>query len=296
MTSSPPSRRRCSSGCSCSAGGGSATRFASAFRRPYILFCIVYTAIFTFAWSAFANLGALARQRVQVWPFLLILVAMPLVRSEKAAGPAVPADTPVSLPAADAAGRPRVLLVTASARRRGAEIQASQFAEQLGRRGPRGRLVALSAGTDGVRLPVAVLGRRRLGPRTLWRLRRRARHADVVVAYGSSTLPACIIALAGRRTTLVYRSISDPGHWLRGPVHRFVTRFQYRRPAAIAALWDGAAASITTLFGVPPPGITVIPNARDPDRYRPPTAPSEPRPGTNSRSRRRTSPWLSSAA
>lgn len=48
------------------------------FRRPYVLFCLGYTAIFTFAWSAFANLGALARQRVQVWPFLLVLLAIPV--------------------------------------------------------------------------------------------------------------------------------------------------------------------------------------------------------------------------
>ena len=50
-----------------------------AFRRPYVLFCIVYTGIFAFAWSSFSNLGALARQRVQVWPFLLILLALPMV-------------------------------------------------------------------------------------------------------------------------------------------------------------------------------------------------------------------------
>ena len=45
-------------------------------------FTAVYTAVLTFAWSAFANLGALARQRVQAWPFLLVLVVMPLVRSD----------------------------------------------------------------------------------------------------------------------------------------------------------------------------------------------------------------------
>ncbi len=44
-----------------------------AFRRPYVLFCLVYTGIFAFAWSSFSNLGALARQRVQVWPFVLVL-------------------------------------------------------------------------------------------------------------------------------------------------------------------------------------------------------------------------------
>ena len=52
---------------------------AMAFRRPYVLFCLVYTGIFAFAWSSFTNLGALARQRVQVWPFVLVLLALPLV-------------------------------------------------------------------------------------------------------------------------------------------------------------------------------------------------------------------------
>jgi hypothetical protein len=54
------------------------TGFRLAFRQPYVLFCLIYTAIFALAWSAFANLGAIARQRVQVWPFILILVAVPV--------------------------------------------------------------------------------------------------------------------------------------------------------------------------------------------------------------------------
>jgi len=49
------------------------------FRYPYVLFCVVYTAIFTFAWSSFANLGALVRQRVQVWPFVLLLLVLPKI-------------------------------------------------------------------------------------------------------------------------------------------------------------------------------------------------------------------------
>jgi hypothetical protein len=63
-----------------------------AFRRPYVLFCLVYTGIFAFAWSSFSNLGALARQRVQVWPFVLVLLALPVVvpntERPKAPGPA----------------------------------------------------------------------------------------------------------------------------------------------------------------------------------------------------------------
>ncbi len=53
--------------------------------EPYLLFAIVYTVIFTFAWSAFANFGALVRQRVQVWPFVLILLSLPAI-TESASG------------------------------------------------------------------------------------------------------------------------------------------------------------------------------------------------------------------
>jgi hypothetical protein len=49
------------------------------FRRPYLVFCLVYMGIFAFAWSSFANLGALVRQRVQVWPFVLLLLALPVL-------------------------------------------------------------------------------------------------------------------------------------------------------------------------------------------------------------------------
>jgi hypothetical protein len=74
------------------------TSLRLAFRRPYILFCLVYTGIFTFAWSAFSNLGALARQRVQVWPLVLILLAAPVV-SSRSSTPRPPALDRAWLPA-----------------------------------------------------------------------------------------------------------------------------------------------------------------------------------------------------
>jgi hypothetical protein len=52
------------------------------FRRPYLLYSLGYTLLFTFAWSSFSNLGALARQRVQVWPLLIIVFAIPLPEEE----------------------------------------------------------------------------------------------------------------------------------------------------------------------------------------------------------------------
>jgi glycosyltransferase involved in cell wall biosynthesis len=169
-------------------------------------------------------------------------------------------------------GRPgRVFIVTASARRRGAEIQAMQLAARLTALGWDVDIAALHEGTDGIALDVAVLGRRRLGPSTLSALRRRARPADVVIAYGSATLPACAVALAGTEVPFLYRNISDPAHWLRGPLHRRVTRVQYRRAAGVVALWPGAAEQLTSDLGIDPDRIAVIPNARDPDELCPPS-------------------------
>jgi hypothetical protein len=72
---------------------------ATAFRRPYVLMCVVYTGIFTFAWSSFANLGALARQRVQVWPFVLLLLAVPAVTRIRASTPRSGGSTARRVPA-----------------------------------------------------------------------------------------------------------------------------------------------------------------------------------------------------
>jgi hypothetical protein len=41
---------------------------------PFLRFAILYTLAFAFAWSSVGNLGIMARQRVQVLPFLLILL------------------------------------------------------------------------------------------------------------------------------------------------------------------------------------------------------------------------------
>jgi len=170
-------------------------------------------------------------------------------------------------------GRPaRVHLVTASARRRGAEIQATQLAPRLAALGWDVDIAALHLGTDGIALDIPVLGRRRLGPSTVLALRRRARRADVVIAYGSATLPACALALAGTGVPFLYRSISDPVHWLRGPLHRGATRVQYRRAAGVVALWPGAAERLASDLGLDPDRIAVIPNARDPEEFRPPSA------------------------
>lgn len=46
-------------------------------RHPYLVFGLVYTLLFVWAFSRFGNFGIIARQRVLVMPFVMILVALP---------------------------------------------------------------------------------------------------------------------------------------------------------------------------------------------------------------------------
>lgn len=52
----------------------------SVLRTPYVVLCLSYSVLFVYAFSSFANFGVLTRQRVQVFPFLLVLLALPAYR------------------------------------------------------------------------------------------------------------------------------------------------------------------------------------------------------------------------
>jgi hypothetical protein len=66
------------------------------FRRlPYVTFVVVYGVLFVIAFSSFGNFGILARERCQLLPFFLVLLAVPGVRSRRARGPATPTSHPV---------------------------------------------------------------------------------------------------------------------------------------------------------------------------------------------------------
>ena len=62
---------------------------------PYLLFAVAYILMFVFAFSSVGNFGIITRQRTQVFPFVLVLLALPLpVRrseSEKLAAVGPPA-------------------------------------------------------------------------------------------------------------------------------------------------------------------------------------------------------------
>ena len=57
-------------------------------RWPYVAFILVYSALFVVAFSSIANFGILARERTQLLPFFLVLLAVPASRPRPTATPA----------------------------------------------------------------------------------------------------------------------------------------------------------------------------------------------------------------
>lgn len=156
----------------------------------------------------------------------------------------------------------RVLHVLTSNQRRGAESFAFALAGALAERGHRTRPVALADCGASVTLPVPVLGRRARSPQTIARLRRQMTGADVVIAHGSTTLSACVLAGLGRETPLVYVNIGDPGHWSDTPGRRARTRWLLSRTSAVAARSERSAEKLQEILHVPAHRIRVIGNGR----------------------------------
>jgi hypothetical protein len=63
-------------------------------RQPYVVFCVAYVVGFIIAFSSFSNFGLLARERTQVLPLLLVLIAIPPVVRERPRRSAVPERVP----------------------------------------------------------------------------------------------------------------------------------------------------------------------------------------------------------
>jgi glycosyltransferase involved in cell wall biosynthesis len=170
-------------------------------------------------------------------------------------------------------GPPRILQVLASTARRGAEVFALGLGDALRDRFHVTTVALAADGPDGLGgsggVEVDALGTRRLGMDTLGALRRRARDADVVVAHGSTTLPACAAACAGLRVPVIYRNIGDPLQWSDSAARRMRTRVLLGRMARVVALTTGTAATLTTRFGVAADRVRVVPNAVDGTRFRP---------------------------
>jgi glycosyltransferase involved in cell wall biosynthesis len=185
----------------------------------------------------------------------------------------------VTTPPAGDGSTPRVLMVVTDTDRRGAQVFATDLHAALADRGWAVRTTALAPGRVGG-LDLPVLGPSRLHPRTLRALRRAARGADVVVAHGSTTLPACAVALAGTGVPFVYRQISDSLFWASTPARRARVRLGLRRAARVVALWEGSARVLVERFGVDPASVAVVPNGVPAARF-----PLLPRPDRAARRR-----------
>ena len=159
-----------------------------------------------------------------------------------------------------------VLQVITDTDRRGAQVFAGDLGAELARQGRTVRTMALAPGAVGG-LDVAVLGTRPLAFSTLRALRHEMRAADVVVAHGSTTLPACALAGAGTATPFVYRQISDSLFWASNASRRLRVRVGLRRAHHIVALWSGAAQVLVDHFGVSSSKVTVVANGVPPDRF-----------------------------
>ena len=155
---------------------------------------------------------------------------------------------------------PGVLHVVSTTDHRGAEVFASHLAAALEQHGHPGRIVALAPGPSSAQLPVPTLGARRLGVGSLRALRALAGRATVVVAHGSTTLPAAALATTGLPVPFVYRAIGDPAFWSNRVDRRLRVGVALRRAAAVVALWDAAAAELTRRHRLQPGRVHVVPN------------------------------------
>jgi len=155
----------------------------------------------------------------------------------------------------------KILQVVTDTDRRGAQVFATDLGRELATRGHAVETVALAPGSHAAGLDIETLGAARLRPSTLRALRRRSRGADVVIAHGSSTLPACSLALLGRRPPFVYRQISDSLFW--APTRRRQARVRVflARAKRIVALSASTRDVLVEHFGALPGRVSVVPNA-----------------------------------
>ncbi|MCF2529734.1 glycosyltransferase family 4 protein [Yinghuangia soli] len=186
------------------------------------------------------------------------------------------------------APRSDVLHVITDRRRRGAQTFAYELHQELRARGVASEIAALAdvgAAGDGssgsladksvgnaasiaaARLDLPVLGPGRLHPRTLAMLRYRAGQARVVVAHGSSTLPACAISLMFARTPFIYVNIGDPRHWAASPSRKLRVGAMLRRAAAVASVSTMGRDLLVGRYDLPGEWVRAIPNGRRPEAY-----------------------------
>lgn len=164
-----------------------------------------------------------------------------------------------------------MLHVISSDERRGAQVFAVDLHDWHVQHGRPSAVVALSRSGSQRPLPVALVGSGSWGPSAVIGLRRAAVSRDVLIAHGSTALPACAAATAVHRPAFVYRSIGDPRYWSSARAARWRVDFLLRGAGCIVVLWEAAATELRRR-GIRADRIAVVPNGVPAARFRPATA------------------------
>ena len=167
---------------------------------------------------------------------------------------------PDPMPAAEPR-EPRLTVLVSSTQRRGAEVFGERLANGLAGRGWTTELVALTGSSDPMAASVAArpLSRRnaigRLDRNIVKSLRQHLREneADVLLAYGSSTLKYGVAAtrFLGRRPALAYASIGEPLYWARRPHQRLAYGALLKMVDLVLSVSSRTARQLSNGLGVP---------------------------------------------
>ena len=160
---------------------------------------------------------------------------------------------------------------------RGAQVYAGQLRDALAGDPAQRHLVATlfrsadTAARADIQLQVKGGFLRRIGldPRAVRRLRRliRNENADLVVAHGGESLKY-VVAAAGETPTVYYKVGLSSAEIAR-PTHRRLYRALSNRVTRVVGVSQPILDQVADLFGVPQERTALIPNGRDPARYRP---------------------------
>ncbi|HKY49553.1 MAG TPA: glycosyltransferase family 4 protein [Acidimicrobiia bacterium] len=159
--------------------------------------------------------------------------------------------------------QPRLTLLVSSTQRRGAEVFGERLSSGLTDRGWSTELVALTGSNDPLAptvaarplslRPASTLGR--LDPNIVRSLRRHLRQsgADVILAYGSSTLRYGVAATRFMRSrpALAYASIGEPLYWARKRYQRLAYGTLLKMVDLVLSVSATTARQLSSGLGVP---------------------------------------------
>ena len=150
---------------------------------------------------------------------------------------------------------PRVLIVTATDRRRGAEVFTERLGQGLTEHGWNVQTVSLTRSGDARLVEVEALtdvssarpGRfnRRISRALARRIGEFA--PDILLANGGSTLRYGALANVTSKVPLVYIAIGEPDYWIRSGVSRLANRWMLGRVTRVLAVCDATKAQLIGL-------------------------------------------------